>query len=127
MLGVALGSLPTAARRRRPGHPVGPVRDALRGLFVRNRATREQALELLMHRSVYTLKEADPHTWTVPRLVGAPKVALVELQYDEYGAGIPGRQHARMFADALDACGLDPSYGGYVDVAPAPTLAVSNV
>jgi hypothetical protein len=95
--------------------------------YLRNRASREQALEWMIHRSVYTLKEADPHTWTIPRLRGSAKVALVELQYDEYGAGVPERQHARMFADSLRACGLDDRYGAYVDMAPAPTLAISNV
>jgi hypothetical protein len=95
--------------------------------YLRNRASRSQAIEWMIHRSVYTLKEADPHTWAIPRLRGSAKVALVELQYDEYGAGVPERQHARMFADALRACGLDDEYGAYVDIVPAPTLAISNV
>jgi hypothetical protein len=95
--------------------------------YLRNRASRAQAIEWMIHRSVYTLKEADPHTWAIPRLRGPAKVALVELQYDEYGAGVPGRQHARMFADSLRACGLDDEYGAYVDMVPAPTLTISNV
>jgi hypothetical protein len=95
--------------------------------YLRNHATVQQALEFLIHRSVYTLKEADPHTWAIPRLRGPAKVALVELQYDEYGAGRPARQHAQLFADALRACGLADTYGAYVADAPATTLAISNV
>jgi len=53
------------------------------------RATREQYAEFLIHRSIYHLKEADPHTWAIPRLAGSPKAALVEVQADEYGGGRP--------------------------------------
>ncbi len=95
--------------------------------YLQRRATKAEVLEFLTHRSIYTLKEADPHTWAIPRLTGGPKVALVELQYDEYGAGRPARQHAKMFADALDACGLQSWYGAYIDSVPAPTLAVNNI
>jgi hypothetical protein len=94
--------------------------------YVQRHATREQMLQLLRHRSVYTLKEADPHTFAIPRLTGGPKVALVEVQYDEYGSGRPERQHARMFADTLAACGLSAEYGAYVDELPASSLAVNN-
>lgn len=94
--------------------------------FLQRQATAEQFLETLVHRSLYQLKEADPHTWVVPRLQGPAKVALVELQFDEYGAGRPDRQHARLFADGMAACGLDPSYGAYADAVPACTLALNN-
>lgn len=62
-------------------------------------ATDDQLHELLVHRSIYQLKEADPHTWAVPRLSGRPKAALVEIQADEYG----GRAHARRAVRPLDA------------------------
>ncbi len=94
--------------------------------YLQRTADAEQAREFLAHRSIYQLKEADPHTWVVPRLSGRPKAALVELQFDEYGAGSYARMHARMFADTLEACGLDASYGAYVDSVPAVTLSVSN-
>lgn len=86
-------------------------------------ATAEQALEFLMHKSVYTLKEADPHSWAIPRLRGRAKAALVEIQADEYGGGRPERMHSRIFGDALRAAGLSADYGVYVDRAPASTLA----
>ena len=65
---------------------------------VQRQRHREQVLDLLRVRSLYHLKEADPTTWVVPRLPAAPKAALVELQYDEYGAGDPNRLHAHLFA-----------------------------
>lgn len=95
--------------------------------WVARRADRDQLAEFLVHRSVYQLKEADPHTWGVPRLGGAPKVALMEIQSDEYGAGDPQRQHAALFADAMRGLGLDDTYGRYVDHVPAITLAHPNV
>ncbi len=94
--------------------------------YLQRTSTAEQAREFLAHRSIYQLKEADPHTWAVPRLSGQPKVSLVELQFDEYGAGSYQRMHARMFADTLEACGLDAAYGAYIDQVPAVTLSVSN-
>lgn len=95
--------------------------------FLHRQATAEQYREFLIARSVYHLKESDPQAWAVPRLSGAPKVALAELQYDEFGAGRPSRLHQQLFADALTDAGLDPAYGAQVDLAPAPVLAVNNV
>ena len=82
--------------------------------------------ELLIHRSIYHLKEADPHTWGIPRLSGSVKAALVEIQADEYGGGRPEWVHAQMFADAMVAFGLDTRYGYYLDEVPGVTLAVLN-
>lgn len=94
--------------------------------FLLREATEEQYREFLVHRSLYHLKESDPHAWAIPRLDGAPKVALAELQYDEFGGGRPERLHSALFARALEGAGLDPGYGAYVDVVPAATLAVNN-
>jgi hypothetical protein len=91
------------------------------------RGTLEQYLEFVVHRSAYQLKEADPHSWALPRLSGGPKAAMVEIQADEYGGGDPRRIHARLFADAMDALGLDSRYGAYVDHLPAVTLATVNL
>jgi hypothetical protein len=89
--------------------------------------TREQFREFAIHRSAYQLKEADPHSWAIPRLSGAPKAALVEIQSDEYGGGRPERVHAQLFADAMTALGLDATYGAYLDVIPGVTLATVNL
>lgn len=90
-------------------------------------ASSEQIREFLVNRSIYRLKEADPQTWVIPRLTGAAKSALVELQFDEYGDGFAGRTHAELFAVTLDESGLDSTYGAYIDEIGASTLAVNNV
>lgn len=95
--------------------------------YVARRATDEQLHELLVQRSVYQLKEADPHTWAIPRLAGVPKAALVEIQADEYGGGRPERMHAALFARTMRGLGLDDTYGRYVDDVPAITLASVNM
>jgi hypothetical protein len=91
------------------------------------RATIDQFREFVIHRSAYQLKEADPHSWAVPRLAGRPKEALVEVQADEYGGGRPGRMHATLFARAMVELGLDANYGAYLDAIPGTTLATVNL
>ncbi|MFE2015824.1 iron-containing redox enzyme family protein [Streptomyces sp. NPDC059491] len=78
-------------------------------------------------RSVQQLKEADPHLWVIPRLRGRAKAAMVAVEYDEYGCGRAERMHSRLYADLMTELDLDPSYGRYVDVAGAETLACSNL
>lgn len=95
--------------------------------FIAKEASDEQVRELLVQRSVYQLKEADPHTWAVPRLAGAPKAALVEIQTDEYGGGRPDAMHSALFATTMRGTGLDDTYGAYVDDVPATTLASVNM
>lgn len=95
--------------------------------FVAEEADVAQVRELAIHRSLYQRKEADPHSWAIPRLSGRPKAALVEIQRDEYGEGRPGASHAELFGDTLEALGLDPTYGAYLDVVPATTLATVNL
>lgn len=95
--------------------------------FVATRASHEQIVEMLVQRSVYTLREADPHTWAIPRLTGRAKAALVEIQADEYGGGHPQRVHQEIYARTLRGMGLSAEYGTYVDHVPAITLASFNV
>jgi hypothetical protein len=89
--------------------------------------TLEHFIEFVVHRSAYQLKEADPHSWAVPRLGGPPKAALVEIQADEYGGGRADRVHAELFARAMRALGLDDTYGAYIDQIPGVTLATVNL
>jgi heme oxygenase-like protein len=90
-------------------------------------ASLAQFREFMIHRSAYQLKEADPHSWAVPRLAGRAKEALVEVQADEYGGGRPGRMHASLFAASMRAVGLDDTYGAYLDAIPGSTLATVNL
>lgn len=95
--------------------------------YVARNASLEQVREFLVHKSIYQLKEADPHTWAIPRLSGRAKSALVEIQTDEYGGGIPGRTHAELFARTLQGVDLESDFGAYIDMIPAITLASVNV
>ena len=95
--------------------------------FLEREGTLEQFREFAVHRSAYQLKEADPHSWALPRLAGPPKAALVEIQADEYGGGRAERIHATLFAKAMAALGLDPRYGAHLDAIPAVTLRTVNL
>ncbi|WP_082748332.1 iron-containing redox enzyme family protein [Nocardioides jensenii] len=95
--------------------------------FLQRSATVDQFADFMRQRSIYHLKESDPQSFVLPRIGGPAKVALAELQYDEYGAGRPERLHADMFGRALDAMALDSGYGAYIDEASAATLAMNNV
>jgi len=101
---------------------VGPSLSA----WVADRATLDQVRELAIHRSAYQLKEADPHTWAIPRLAGQAKAAMVAIQADEYGNGIAARMHATLFARTMEALGLDPA-SSYLDLIPGVTLATTNL
>ncbi|HEY0638099.1 MAG TPA: iron-containing redox enzyme family protein [Pseudonocardiaceae bacterium] len=83
-----------------------------------------QVREYLVHRSIYHLKEADPHAWVIPRLQGRAKAALVAVEFDEFGGGRAERVHATLFADLLRAAGLDDGYLRYQDDVPAPIITI---
>ncbi len=95
--------------------------------YLAGHADLEEFAEFVMHRSLYTLKEADPHSFAIPRLDGAVKTALLEIQADEYGGGRPDRMHAAIFARMMRAMGLDDRYGAYLNAVPGPTLATVNL
>jgi hypothetical protein len=95
--------------------------------YLERKGTLDQYREFVVHRSAYQLKEADPHSWALPRLHGGPKAAMVEIQADEYGGGDANRIHAQLFAKTMDALSLDSRYGAYVDHIPAVTLATVNL
>jgi hypothetical protein len=95
--------------------------------YLETRATLPEFVEFAIHRSAYQLKEADPHSWALPRLSGRPKAALVAIQNDEYGDGVVVRAHSELFRGTLLALGLRGDYGAYLDVIPGVTLATVNL
>jgi hypothetical protein len=95
--------------------------------YMAERGSLDEMREFAIHRSAYQLKEADPHTWAIPRLTGRAKAALVAIQADEYGNGAPLAIHSALFADTLRALDLDPRYGAHLDRIPATTLATVNL
>jgi Iron-containing redox enzyme len=123
-----------------PGEPVDPDRvgDQLfqleaddEGVALSRRleldAGLEQFREFVVHRSLYQLKEADPHSWAIPRLSGPAKTALLEVQGDEYGGGRADRMHSALFAKTMRALGLEDRENAYLDRIPGPTLATVNL
>ena len=115
-----------------PADLVTAIGDAIGGRsvadHVRDRATLDHVRELIVHRSPYQLKEADPHTWAIPRLRGAAKRHLVEIQMGEYGAEDETHvAHAELYASTMALLGLDPTPHAYLDVIPGSSLAISNL
>ncbi|MGY1713997.1 iron-containing redox enzyme family protein [Geodermatophilus sp. SYSU D01106] len=94
--------------------------------YMARSGTEEQWREYLTLRSVYHLKEGDPHTFAIPRLGGRAKAAMVEIQADEYGGGSPERMHSELFAGMMRDLGLDAGYGALWDVAPAVAFTAVN-
>ncbi|NEK84595.1 iron-containing redox enzyme family protein [Blastococcus saxobsidens] len=94
--------------------------------YMSKHGTAEQWREYLTLRSVYHLKEADPHTFAIPRLSGRAKAAMVEIQADEYGGGSAARMHSELFAGLLRDLDLDAGYGALWDEAPAAAFASVN-
>jgi hypothetical protein len=95
--------------------------------YLRDKGEWWQLREYIAHRSIYHLKEADPHAWVIPRLEGQAKAALVAVEFDEFGGGRGERMHSRLFADLMAGLGLDPHYNGYLNEVPAVMLATVNM
>jgi heme oxygenase-like protein len=95
--------------------------------FLRDEGQWWQLLEYMTHRSIYHLKEAEPHAWVIPRLEGTAKAALVAVEFDEFGGGRGDRMHSQLFADLLEELGLHSGYNHYVDAVPAQMLATVNM
>jgi Iron-containing redox enzyme len=94
---------------------------------LRDEGTWPQIREYFAHRSLYHLKEGDPHAWAIPRLTGQAKASFVAVEFDEFGGGKGARLHQQLFADLLTAAGLDATYLGYLNDVPAESLAVVNL
>jgi hypothetical protein len=106
---------------------IEPVDGTGPSYYLRDTGTWQQMREYFAHRSLYHLKEGDPHAWAIPRLMGGAKAAFVAIEFDEYGAGQGPRLHQQLFADLLAAADLDSTYLGYLDAVPAEALAVVNL
>ena len=106
---------------------VEPIEGSGPSYYLRDEAGWEQMREYFAHRLLYHLKEGDPHAWAIPRLTGQAKASFVAVEFDEYGGGRGARVHQQLFADLLDAAGLNSSYLGYLNDVPADSLAVVNL
>ncbi|MGW1892301.1 iron-containing redox enzyme family protein [Streptomyces sp. NPDC002004] len=129
------------ALRRDVGAESGSVYEALETLLVeparddgtsvshylQHQGELWQLREYAAVRSLYHLKEADPHAWVIPRLRGKAKAGMVAVEYDEFGAGRAEDIHAVLFAHLMADLGLNNAYGHYLDAAPAEALATVNL
>ncbi|MCG7527496.1 iron-containing redox enzyme family protein [Streptomyces sp. OfavH-34-F] len=95
--------------------------------FLQEHATRDRLRAYAVQRSLYHLKEADPHAWVLPRLSGRAKAGMAAIEYDEFGAGRPERVHAQLFADLMADLGLETAYGHYLDQGHPEMLALVNL
>ncbi|MFF5964909.1 iron-containing redox enzyme family protein [Streptomyces collinus] len=95
--------------------------------FLRDEGELWQVREYAAQRSLYHLKEADPHAWVLPRLWGRAKAAMAAVEFDEWGGGRADRVHASLFADLMTDLGLDTTYGRYLDAATAEALVTVNM
>ncbi len=95
--------------------------------FLRDNGTWEQYRQMFALRSLYHLKEADPHAWAIPRLRGQAKASFVAVEFDEFGGGRGRSVHQELFADLLRASDLSADYLGYLDTVPAAALTPVNL
>lgn len=95
--------------------------------YLRRHGTWDQMREYFVHRSLYHLKEGDPHAWAIPRLTGQAKASFTAVEYDEFGAGRGDQVHQQLFAGLMVGAGLDAGYLAYIDMVPAESLAVVNL
>lgn len=105
---------------------VEPVHGTGLSHFLQSRGELRHLREYAVQRSLYHLKEADPHAWVLPRLSGRAKAGMAAVEYDEFGAGRADRVHAKLFADLMSGLGLDATYGHYLDTGCAEMLALVN-
>ncbi|MET3860486.1 hypothetical protein ABIE38_001408 [Dietzia sp. 2505] len=95
--------------------------------YFKDEGTWDQLREYFAHRSLYHLKEGDPHAFAIPRLQGQAKASFVAVEFDEFGGGRGERVHQQLWADLMRAAELDPTYLGYLDRVSAATLSTVNL
>ncbi|MEU5716108.1 iron-containing redox enzyme family protein [Streptomyces sp. NPDC020403] len=106
---------------------VEPVHGTGLSWFLQDNGELWHLREYAVQRSLYHLKEADPHAWVLPRLWGRAKAGMAAIEYDEFGAGRAERVHAQLFADLMADLELDTAYGRYLDEGYAEMLALVNL
>jgi hypothetical protein len=89
--------------------------------------TVDQLREFCVHRSVYKLRGSNPATFGIPRRVGEAKDGMVEIEFDEAGSSESDHVNEVLFADTMQALGLDDAFGSYIDILPGITLATVNL
>jgi hypothetical protein len=92
--------------------------------WLEENGNRDHLDEFVVHRAAYQLQEADPHSFAIPRLAASEcKTALLQLQLDEYGGHEPTEAHSVLFAETMEALGLEAD----LDLLPWETLATNTL
>lgn len=122
-----IGIIDVTAEQEMADLSVTPADGSGPSYYLRDEGNWEQMLEYFVHRSIYHLKEGDPHAWAIPRLTGAAKAAFVAVEFDEFGGGRADQAHQQLFGDLMSAAGLDSTYLHYLTDVTAEALAAVNV
>lgn len=96
------------------------------GEHVRERATLDQMKNIVRQRSLFFLREPDPWIHAVPSLTGRAKAGLIDLLLDEYGWGKYERMHSSIYANLMQALGLNSEIDHYEGEASWQFLATLN-
>ena len=96
--------LPVVAELERLADAPGPSLSR----YMVDDGTLRQFVEFVVHRSAYQLKEADPHTWVIPRLSGGPKAAVIHVQMVPGGEAVQNDVHVvERMLKCINAADLD--------------------
>ena len=66
---------------------------------VQDHGALDEFREFAIHRSAYQLKEADPHSWGIPRFSGPGRRRWSRSSPTSTATGVAGETHADLFAD----------------------------
>lgn len=90
-----------------------PLEDGSWGEYLRTEATRDALERVVSQRSLFFLREPDPWIYAVPSLTGVAKAGLIDLLLDEYGWGKLDRMHSSIYANLMEALGLETAIDHY--------------
>lgn len=90
-----------------------PMDDGSWGLYLHEDATLEAMKRVVAQRSLFFLREPDPWIYAVPTLTGTAKAGLIDLLLDEYGWGKLDRMHSTIYANLMEALGLETEIDHY--------------
>jgi hypothetical protein len=90
-----------------------PLDDGSWGAYLKDDATLDALKSVVAQRSLFFLREPDPWIYAVPTLTGIAKAGLIDLLLDEYGWGKLDRMHSTIYANLMDALGLETELDHY--------------
>jgi pyrroloquinoline quinone (PQQ) biosynthesis protein C len=124
---IPAGASPFAAWAGRVVETGGGLPQVALGRYLAEEATLDQVREIVVHRSIFFLREPDPWAMVVPTLRGAVKAAYLDLLLDEYGWGRHEAMHSTSYARLMTALDLVPDHRRHLDRVAWEYLAVWNL